>query len=277
MTTYSCIHYYFEKLAASRGYRCYLRREHLPYLHGNAYIVTIADPFTHTRVRYSFCDEDLQAVGWRISAFAEMVIDHLINEIKNEKENEKMKLIDCVNWRADGMSISQDDPCSVSRIRVDVTGTIINPVGATFSNYSRYAEVLCKDLTDRLNDKERITNVIIKDVIFNPPATIVFWTDGTKTVVKTQNNEPFDPEKGLTMAYFKKMHGNKGHYFEEIKKWTEKYEDQNLEAMCSEFQKNLEVAYSEFEKNLTKFNATVLNYFAAKNDSTPGDDKCQST
>lgn len=62
----------------------------------------------------------------------------------------------------------------------------------------------------------------IKDVIFNPPATIVFWNDGTKTVVKCQNDEAFDPEKGITMAFFKKMHGNKGHYFEEIKKGTEK-------------------------------------------------------
>lgn len=64
----------------------------------------------------------------------------------------------------------------------------------------------------------------IKNVIFNPPATIVFWNDGTKTVVKCQNHEEFDHEKGLAMAFFKKMHGNKGHYFEEIKKWTEKYE-----------------------------------------------------
>ena len=63
----------------------------------------------------------------------------------------------------------------------------------------------------------------IKNVIFNPPATIVFWDDGTKTVVKTQNNEHFDPEKGLSMAIAKKHFGNKGHYFEEIKKWTEKY------------------------------------------------------
>ena len=63
----------------------------------------------------------------------------------------------------------------------------------------------------------------IKDVIFNPPATIVFWGDGSKTVVKAQNNEEYDPEKGLTMAFFKRMHGNKGHYFEEIKKWTKKY------------------------------------------------------
>lgn len=67
------------------------------------------------------------------------------------------------------------------------------------------------------------TLLAIEDIIFNPPATIVFWGDGSKTVVKCQDGEEFDPEKGLTMAFFKKMHGNKGHYFEEIKKWTHKY------------------------------------------------------
>ena len=41
-------------------------------------------------------------------------------------------------------------------------------------------------------------------VIFNPPATIVFWEDGTKTVVKCEN-EPFDAEKGIAMAAAKKM------------------------------------------------------------------------
>ena len=49
----------------------------------------------------------------------------------------------------------------------------------------------------------------IKNVIFNDPATIVFWEDGTKTVVKWKNEE-FDKEKGLAMAYMKKMLGNKG-------------------------------------------------------------------
>lgn len=39
----------------------------------------------------------------------------------------------------------------------------------------------------------------IKKVISNPPATIVFWKDGSKTVVKAQNAE-YDPEKGLAMA-----------------------------------------------------------------------------
>lgn len=64
----------------------------------------------------------------------------------------------------------------------------------------------------------------ILDVIFNHPATIVFWSDGTKTIVKCQNDETFDAEKGLTMAIAKKVMGNKGNYFDNIKKWTERGE-----------------------------------------------------
>lgn len=58
----------------------------------------------------------------------------------------------------------------------------------------------------------------IKNVIFNDPATIVFWNDGSKTVVKAHDEE-FDPEKGLAMAISKKLLGNKGNYYNEFKKW----------------------------------------------------------
>jgi hypothetical protein len=73
------------------------------------------------------------------------------------------------------------------------------------------------------------TNLLpkIKDVIFNSPATIVYWADGTKTVVKAEN-ELFDPEKGLAMAITKKALGNKGNYFETIKKWVKKYVEPEL-------------------------------------------------
>ena len=58
----------------------------------------------------------------------------------------------------------------------------------------------------------------IEKVIFNDPATIVIWRDGTKTVVKAEN-ELFDPEKGLAMAISKKALGNEGNYYETFKKW----------------------------------------------------------
>ena len=59
----------------------------------------------------------------------------------------------------------------------------------------------------------------IKNVIFNDPATIVFWEDGTKTVVKCQDSDEFDHEKGLAMAIAKKAYGNKGSYCNKMKKW----------------------------------------------------------
>lgn len=64
----------------------------------------------------------------------------------------------------------------------------------------------------------------IKNVIFNKPATIVLWADGTKTVVKCEN-EDFDPEKGLAMAIVKKTMANNHSYYNEIfKKWLPKEE-----------------------------------------------------
>lgn len=69
----------------------------------------------------------------------------------------------------------------------------------------------------------------IKNVIFNPPATIVFWNDGTKTVVKAAEGDEFDPEKGIAMAISKKIFGNQGSYYNKIKKWTKGYEKESDE------------------------------------------------
>lgn len=60
----------------------------------------------------------------------------------------------------------------------------------------------------------------IKKVIFNDPATIILWHDGTKTVVKTQNGEKYDPEKGMAMAISKKCFGNAWEYYSIFKKWV---------------------------------------------------------
>ena len=56
----------------------------------------------------------------------------------------------------------------------------------------------------------------VKKVIFNDPATIVYWKDGTKTVVKCQEGDDFDPEKGFAMAFLKKCWGNKGNFNDKL-------------------------------------------------------------
>lgn len=57
-------------------------------------------------------------------------------------------------------------------------------------------------------------------VIINNPATIVYWEDGTKTIVKCQKGDVFDIEKGIAMATLKKLSGNDGSYNKYINFWT---------------------------------------------------------
>lgn len=44
-------------------------------------------------------------------------------------------------------------------------------------------------------------------IIFNGPATIVFWNDGDKTVVKQSESDIYDYEKGFAMCVVKKVFG----------------------------------------------------------------------
>lgn len=55
---------------------------------------------------------------------------------------------------------------------------------------------------------ELTPRVKVEKVIFNKPATIVFWSDGTKTVVKCGENDEYDKEKGFYIACAKKFFGN---------------------------------------------------------------------
>lgn len=59
----------------------------------------------------------------------------------------------------------------------------------------------------------------IKDVIYNPPATIVHWMDGEKTVIKVQEGDTYDPEKGLLLAFAKRLFGNDNTFNKVMHKW----------------------------------------------------------
>lgn len=63
----------------------------------------------------------------------------------------------------------------------------------------------------------------IDKVIFNGPATVVFWKDGVRTVVKCGDGETFDPEKGLAMACTKRLFGNTGKFNDTIHRWVNEY------------------------------------------------------
>lgn len=67
--------------------------------------------------------------------------------------------------------------------------------------------------------KQHVPEIV--DVVFNDPATIVFWSDGTKTVVKCQKDkgDVYSKESGLAIAIAKKAFGNKSNFNEVFNKW----------------------------------------------------------
>lgn len=64
------------------------------------------------------------------------------------------------------------------------------------------------------NDKTRINYHMfgISKIISRDPATIVFWKDGTKTVVKCQEDYTYDLEKGILYAIIRKIYGEGRNY-----------------------------------------------------------------
>jgi hypothetical protein len=147
-----------------------------------------------------------------------------------------------LKWSLRSLEIACDTRFETPEITaiLDIHGT----PGFTFSHmYIR------EDLQNRLNG---MSLPEIKNVIFNDPATIVFWADDTKTVVKCQEGDTFNPETGLAMAIVKKMYGNTGKYCEIFKKWVPEVECEYPNIMI-----NLDCSGEPFVRALEKIGEAV--------------------
>ena len=82
----------------------------------------------------------------------------------------------------------------------------------------------------------------IEKVIFNPPATIVYFSDGDKVVVKTTDDEEYQPEVGVAMAITKKMFGARGSF----KKFVDKFTAKKLCSLCKKHQAIYNYDYGEY-------------------------------
>lgn len=147
-----------------------------------------------------------------------------------------------INWKVESYEVHAPFPYTSPALEVSLIGTVDGKLpytSATIGDLVRDIETKLNpqvgpsrvSLSDTLkkyiqNDIATTENIVrgrpieIRNVIFNNPATIVFWGDGTKTVVKCGEGDIFDPEKGLAMAISKKFLGNRGNYYNEIKKWV---------------------------------------------------------
>lgn len=121
----------------------------------------------------------------------------------------------------------------------------------TNTNYTNGVPTITLDATKLRDAYANVTNytkysapkpLTISKVIFNNPATIVFWSDKTKTIVKAERDE-FDPEKGLAMAISKKFLGNHGNYYNTFKKWLPKENTKEDTRWCGNCKHRAKRAY----------------------------------
>ena len=127
------------------------------------------------------------------------------------------------------------------------------------------------------NENEMLKNIYyglsltIKDVIFNPPATIVLWMDGTKTVVKDQGEVFYDPEKGMAMAVAKKAFGNQGNYYNQFAKYLDIYEKKQEDETAQLYPTSvLQDAIEKLKERLWKANYnSKCNYDSLPNKKQP--------
>ena len=107
-------------------------------------------------------------------------------------------------------------------MNADFDNPYVNHPQKMISNQTNYTKYSDKTVLETMKNTMRVPD--IKDVFFNPPATIVLWADGTKTVVKCQENEgEYSKEVGLAMCICKKVYGNKGNYNNVFKKFIKEY------------------------------------------------------
>ena len=140
---------------------------------------------------------------------------------------------------------------------------MIKPVDlSTFYRTGLFNEIMERRSNDMKNN-HRVPQ--IKDVIYNDPATIVLWTDGTKTVVKCGDYDIYDPEKGLAMAIAKKALGNQGNYYETFKNWLPEEDelDTTQQFIDEKSRLDVETAYQILVNVSKNRKATKLDFAVA--------------
>lgn len=86
------------------------------------------------------------------------------------------------------------------------------------------------------------TCLTVKRVIYNDPATVVYWSDKTRTVVKCQPGDAFDPKIGFLLALCKKVCGNTGKYNDLLREAIPGYGSEKIQTEPSIEQMRKELA-----------------------------------
>lgn len=136
--------------------------------------------------------------------------------MKQDSKNYKVR---CVGYKR------KERYFTVGKVYDVVNGKITNDNGYTYRDF----DDVIKFLSGWYKFEKVTDDSIISRVIFNDPATIILWSDGTKTIAKTHGDDAFDPEKGFAVACAKKLLGRRNAFRMEFAKWTPVDKEPNID------------------------------------------------
>lgn len=77
----------------------------------------------------------------------------------------------------------------------------------------------------RVQAHNAVLRDMVEDVKFSGPCTIVFWNDGTKTMVRCHEKDHMDQEKGILACMAKKLYDNTNIFNEVLREYAEPEEE----------------------------------------------------
>ena len=92
------------------------------------------------------------------------------------------------------------------KIKLDIAWKDLASCYADCAGYT--SNILTKTYHKPQEEGDMNSYYVPKRIIYNDPATIVFWKDGTKTVVKKAAKEPYNKYNAFCAALAKKVYGN---------------------------------------------------------------------
>lgn len=116
-----------------------------------------------------------------------------------------LKALDDFNRReaeriaASPIRIDIDDAIKAHYCKEEIKKMINNTFGVPDKKRKKFTEMFEGEIKGLVSYKK---------IIFSGPCTIILWKDGTKTIAKTSGGEAFDPEKGVSICFMKKMLGH---------------------------------------------------------------------
>lgn len=136
--------------------------------------------------------------------------------MKQDSKNYKVR---CIGYKR------KERYFTVGKVYDVVDGEITNDNGYTYKDWDDVIKFLSGWYRfEKVDDDSSISRVI-----FNNPATIILWGDGTKTVAKTHGDDAFDPEKGFAVACAKKLLGNGDAFRMGFAKWAPVDKEPNID------------------------------------------------